>query len=120
MSAASRRGAAAEERAAVALGTRRIHRRRGESAPDLMQVKTSTGATLGPEVKSRKRLPALVTGALDQARRYFGTRAIPIAVLYAKGAHDGIVCLRLADFTRLVGIEAPNPNREAGGDHHGA
>ena len=106
MTAASRRGKSAEERAARALGTKRIRRRHyGESAPDLEPVVLPSGAMLGPEVKSRKRLPRLVTGALDQACRYFGTRAIPVAVLFQKGAQKGIVCLDLDTFARLVGLD---------------
>lgn len=112
MSATSKRAARRERQAAAALGTKRVLRARGESAPDFLPVKTSTGATLGPEVKSRKRLPRLVTSALDQARRYFGSRAIPIAVLYELGARRGIVCLDLAMFAALVGLDVATLPRE--------
>jgi hypothetical protein len=105
MSAQSTRAARREEQAARSLGTKRIHRRRGESAPDVAPVRLPSGAMLGAEVKSRKRLPRLVTAALDQARRYFGARAIPVAVLYELGARSGIACLDLATFARLVGLD---------------
>lgn len=105
MTAASRRGARAEERAAKALGTKRVHRRRGESAPDLVPVLLPSGVRLGPEVKSRSKLPALVVGALSQARGYFQNRAIPIAVLFVKGEKRGIVALDLDAFAGLVGLD---------------
>ncbi len=105
MSAQSTRAARRERQAAAALGTTRVHRKRGERAPDVAPVRLSSGVVLGPEVKSRKRLPCLVTGALEQARRYFGGRTIPIAVLYELGARSGIVCLDLGAFAALVGLD---------------
>lgn len=105
MSATSQRAARREREAAAGLGTRRVLRRIGESAPDCEPVALAGGAKLGPEVKSRKVLPKLVTGALEQARRYFGARAIPIAVLYELGREGGIVALELAAFALLVGLD---------------
>ena len=105
MSRASRRGVSAEERAARALGTQRIHRARGESAPDVAPVRTAGGAWIGAEVKHRARLPRLAVDALAQAHRYFEGKAIPIAVLFERGKRGGIVCLDLDAFARLVGLD---------------
>lgn len=85
-------------------------------APDLVAVRTVGGVALGPEVKARAKLPAIVTAALAQARRYWRGRATPIAVIFAKGERDGVVTLGLADFAALVGLDvaqlpAPTPLR---------
>lgn len=100
---ALRRGAALERRTAKALGTRRVHRSRYESAPDIELVRLPPGEELSCECKTRKRLPALVTKALAQAKRYF-PNATPCAILSAFGERPVIV-LPLADFRRLVGLE---------------
>lgn len=118
MSAASAMGARAEERAARGLGSKRVHRQRGERAPDVMPVRTASGVMLGPESKARARLPHLVTAALAQARGYFHGRAIPIAVLFEKGQRGGIVALDLHHFAHIVGIDvgalpAPTPLRRS-------
>ncbi len=117
MSAASRRGASAEERAAAALGTKRIRRAHyGISAPDVEPIKLPSGDVIFAEIKSRARLPVLMTGALSQAERYAKGRGIPIAVLFQKGAHRGIVALDLDAFVRLVGLDVaklPTSERKA-------
>ena len=116
MTAASRRGVRAEERAAAGLGTQRVHRQRGERAPDLVPVRTAAGVLLGPEVKSRAKLPRLITSALEQAASYFRGRAIPVAVVFERGRPGGILRIGLDDFARLVGLDVaalppPRPMR---------
>jgi hypothetical protein len=118
MSATSRRAARREEQAAAALGGKRVHRRRGERAPDVAPIALPNGGRLGVEVKSRRRLPRLVVGALEQSRGYFGARAIPVAVLFEFGQRGGIACLPLDAFARLVGLDVaalptPRPLRRA-------
>jgi hypothetical protein len=83
-----------------------VHRQRGESAPDLEPIALPSGRTIIPEVKSRKRLPALALGALRQAAGYVARPAIPIAVLFELGARWGIVACYLEDFAALVGLDA--------------
>lgn len=114
-------GVRAEERAAKKLGVARVHRRRGESAPDIGAVRTSSGTLLGCEIKARSRLPALVVGALKQARRYWGSRALPVAIIFEKGSTDGIACLDLTNLVWLLGIDvatlpAPRPLRRTSAD----
>ena len=53
MSASSRRAARRELEAARLLGTGRVHRRRGERAPDLPRVELPSGEALIVEVKTR-------------------------------------------------------------------
>ncbi len=78
MSAISRRAARREAQAAAALGSKRVtNRQRGEKAPDVVPVRLPGGQLLGPEVKSRKALPRLITGALEQAIGYFGPPGDP-------------------------------------------
>jgi hypothetical protein len=96
--------ARAEERAAEALGGRRVTRERFESAPDLVDVPGWT-----PEVKYRKRLPRLVVDALRQAEGYSILGARPVAVLFEKGSRVGLAVVRLDDFARLVRDAAARP-----------
>lgn len=70
------------------------------------------------EYKTRARLPALVTNALDQVSSHlpqFPGR-IPIAILHAVHAQHSsdVVCIRLSDFTRLVELvtRSPSPREE--------
>lgn len=93
-----------------------MKRKRGEIAPDVTPIELPSGVHLGVEVKSRKALPKLITGALDQARGYFrhlpGT--IPIAVLFELGQRGGVACLPLDALAELVGLDvarlpAPRP-----------
>jgi len=102
------RGFRREREAAAILGTRRIPRAYGLSAPDVEVVQLANGERLQPEVKHRKRLPALLVDALEQARRYT-PNAIPMAVVSAYGG-EAIACLPLRDLARLLGIaEPPKP-----------
>ena len=88
----------AERRAAKALGgTRAIRASRDESIPDVVNVPGWC-----PEVKYRKTLPVLITGALRQAQGYAILGQKPVAVLFEKGKHGGLVVLRLEDFAELI------------------
>ena len=59
---------------------------------------------LAVEVKHRKRLPAWLRDALDQARTGAGER-LPVVVLHEAGQRhaDDLVVLRLADFEDWFG-----------------
>lgn len=89
--------ARAEERAAKALGGRRVKRDRYESAPDIEGLEGWC-----PEVKSRRRLPRLVVDALAQAEGYAILGQKPVAVLFERGSRAGLAVLRLADFAELI------------------
>lgn len=98
----------AEERAAKALGGRRVRRERFESAPDLEGIDGWT-----PEVKYRARLPRLVVQALRQAAAYAILGARPVAILFERGSREGIACLRLDDFALLIRNESgQTPDKE--------
>lgn len=94
-----------ERQGARALGAARVRRARGESAPDVPPVTTSSGVALQAEVKSRARLPYIVTGALRQAERYARGEARPVAIVFHKGQRGGLAIVRLADFADLVGLD---------------
>lgn len=102
MSKAHRRGADLERLAAKALGSRRVLRAIGESAGDVELARLPSGLEVSAECKKRRKGIALVTKALEQARRYHPT-AIPLAVIAAFGKQP-IVALSLSDFRRLVGL----------------
>lgn len=105
MSATSRRSAARERQAAELLGTKRVHRSRYQRAPDVEPVVLPSGEVLSCEVKTRKRLPALLRDALAQAKRYApSTSAVPIAVISEFGG-EPIACLSLRALRRLLGLE---------------
>ncbi len=116
MSTASRRGVRAEHKAAASLGSVRVNRKIGESAPDVRPITLATGETLQAEIKQRAALPRLVVGALEQARSY-APHSIPVAVLYSKATPAGVACLPLPalalllriDTTRLPGAARPLP-----------
>jgi hypothetical protein len=94
-----------EREAAAALGSKRVHRKRGEKAPDVVQVRLENGDVLQAEVKHRKRGAKLVRDALVQAAGY-APGCIPLAVVSVHG-ESAIACLRLDDFVRVVGIKSP-------------
>jgi hypothetical protein len=100
---AQRRAARHELRTAKAFGVRRVHRARFESKPDVELVRLPDGSELSCECKTRKRLPALITKALEQAQRYAAPPAIPCAILSAFGERPVIV-LPLEAFRKLAGL----------------
>ena len=105
MSAAALQRAWAREReAAAVLGSRRIPRAYGLSAPDLEPIQLASGETIIAEVKHRKRLPALLEAALSQAQRYM-PQATPLAIVSERGGR-ALAVLALRDFARLLGLEA--------------
>ena len=103
-SRASRRGADLERATAKALGGKRVHRARCESAPDIEAIELPSGLVVQCECKARAALPVLVTDALDQARKYAPAGAIPVAVLRAKGAAPMVV-LSLDHFALIAGVQ---------------
>lgn len=116
MTAIHRSAAKRERETAAALGTRRVHRQRGERAPDVEPIRLACGAVLVAECKERKpsALPGLIKSALEQARGYAGAGAIPLAVIFAKGTRKGIACMPLAALAGLLGLDvealpAPTP-----------
>ena len=106
MSAHHRRAARRERQAAELLGTERVIRSRYESAPDCKPVTLPCGVVLSPEVKTRARLLALVTKALEQAKGYGPAGSVPAAVLSATGGKPLIV-LPLRAFRIIAGLDAP-------------
>jgi hypothetical protein len=104
MSSTSARAARRERQAAAVLGSERVHRQRGERAPDVEPVRLPSGHLLQAEVKSRAKLPRIARLAVEQAHGY-APGAMPVAVIFEKGSRDGIASMRLADFARLVGLD---------------
>lgn len=103
MTLAHRRGASRELEAAKLLGGRRQLRLRFESRPDLDPIELPSGFVLQPEVKTRRRLPRLITRALEQARRY-EPAAVPLAIVSEYGG-EAIACLPLRAFAAIVGLD---------------
>jgi hypothetical protein len=103
---AARRAARRERQAAELLGTRRVLRGRFDSAPDVEPVTLPCGVRLVVEVKTRAKLPALVTGALAQAAGYGARGDVAAAVLSATGA-EPVIVLAVRAFRRIAGIPSP-------------
>lgn len=106
MSRASRRGAALEERAAKLIGSKRVHRKRGESKPDVYPLQLSNGITLLIEAKHRAKIPVLIKQALAQAAKY-APDCIPIAAINEYGG-QAIAVLWFHDLCKLVGTQPLN------------
>jgi hypothetical protein len=101
---ARRRGKDLERRAASVLGVRRCLRG-GTSSPDLDPVVLPSGRRLIVEAKSRSALPAIVTEALAQARRYArDEHDVPVGVIARRGG-VAVAVLDLRDLAALLGIE---------------
>ena len=94
------RAARREREAAALLGTKRVHRSRYESAPDLEPVTLPSGHVLAVEVKTRAQLPKLLENALTQAAGY-APGAIPCAVISATGG-EALVVLSLRAFVEII------------------
>ncbi len=60
--------------------------------------------TLAIEVKTRRRLPGWLLGALAQAGRAAGPEKVPVVVLHRVGGRhaEDLVLIRLADLERLL------------------
>lgn len=102
------RAARRERQCAELLGTRRVHRSRYQSAPDVEPVTLPCGVALSIEVKTRKRLPAILVAALAQAKRYGALGAVPTAVVSATGG-EPLVVLPLRAFRRIAGLDVDTP-----------
>lgn len=102
------RAARRERQAARALGTRRVVRAVGESAPDAIPSRLPCGATVQLEVKERAAPLRTVERWLSQCSGYATPGALPLLVVFAHGqrAGDALVVLRLDDFRRVAGLEA--------------
>lgn len=85
-----------ERRTARALGGKRLGAT-GRSNEDV-----DAGSIIA-ECKHRRALPQWLTDALAKIREHAGAGRLGIVVLHAKGKHDSIVCLSLADFERYLG-----------------
>lgn len=105
MSIGHRRGARREKQAADILGSKRVHRSRFESAPDVEPIRFQNGTVVVPECKTRKKLPGWLTGALAQAAEYVDG-AVPLVVLSELGGQP-IALLPLVDLAELVGLREP-------------
>ena len=99
------RAARRERQAAELLGTTRVHRSRYESAPDVAPVTLPCGVRLTIEVKTRARLPALVTKAIAQAAGYGRPDDVPMVVLSQTGG-EPMAVLPLRAFRRIAGLGA--------------
>lgn len=104
------RAARRERQAARALGTRRVVRAIGESAPDAIPTRLPCGVVVQPEVKERAAPLRTVERWLSQAAGYASPDVTPVVIVFAHGqrADDALVVMRLADFRRAVGLEAPS------------
>jgi hypothetical protein len=92
---------ATERRTAAILGGKRAPvsgRGRGD-VPDVAHP------WLCPEVKHRKRLPAWLLDAMDQARAAARSDQLPCTILHEAGRRhaDSLVLVRLADFVEWFG-----------------
>lgn len=93
----------AERRVAEELGGRRVpvSGRQREDAPDVEHP------TLSIEVKSRKRLPAWIRDAIEQAEASAQPPQLSVAILHQDGDRFGnaMVVMRLEDFKRRLWCE---------------
>lgn len=107
------RAARRERQAARALGTRRVVRERGESAPDALPARLPSGATIQIEVKSRAAPLRVVSRWFAQCAGYAAPGALPVLVVFAHGqpAGDALVVIRLDDFRRAVGLASAEPQQ---------
>lgn len=96
----------AERRVAAAFGSKR----RGPTGRDDSDIHH---ALLSIEVKYRKHLPVFLLACLEQARSArSATGKIPVSILLGRGMRikDGLLVIRVADFTQLFGeIQEANP-----------
>jgi hypothetical protein len=110
MTIAHDRAARRERQAAEVLGSTRVHRRRGERAPDVVPLRFENGTVVVPESKTRKRLPRWLIKALEQAAGYVDG-AVPLLVLSELGGPP-IAVLPLVQLAELVGLRAPKDGEQ--------
>jgi hypothetical protein len=107
MTKVHQRAARREGQLADALGTERVkHRPRFQKAPDVLPVRLPGGFVLQGESKSRKKLPAWLVAAVEQAAGYT-PGALPLVSLYALGSTEALAVLRLRDLCLLLGLAPP-------------
>jgi len=99
-----------ERRTAAILGGKRVPitgRQRGDS-PDVAHP------WLSVECKHRKRLPAWILDAMDQARAAARLDQLPVAILHESGRRhdDNLVLVRLGDFREWFGPEVSDDGNE--------
>jgi hypothetical protein len=103
VTAVHRRAARREQQLADALGVERVKRRpRFKRAPDVAPMRHGPHVLQG-DSKSRKRLPAWLWAAVEQAANYT-PNAIPLVALFELGNPEGLCVLRLADLCALLGL----------------
>lgn len=112
MSAASKRGARREHAAAALVGSVRVRREIGTSAPDVEPSELPNGVAIIVESKSRKSPLRVVERWLSQAEGYGPGRAA-VVVVYALGqpAGEALVIMRAAQWRQAVGLEEPDAQR---------
>jgi hypothetical protein len=110
MTVAHRHGANREREAAAVLGSKRVHRKRGQRAPDVVPIRFADGSVVVPESKTRKALPKWLKAALTQARGYH-RGAVPLVVLSETGG-QALAVLPLVDLAQLVGLRAPKDGEQ--------
>jgi hypothetical protein len=91
---------ATERRVAEILG--------GERVPVNGRIRSSAPDTLSIEVKSRKRVPAWLTEAMEQAKASSRDGRLPVAVLHQKGKPyaDALCVMRLEDLASYTKRDA--------------
>lgn len=89
--------------ASKATGAERVHRERGERAPDLRPLVLPGGKRIVMECKARKRVPHVIAKAMVQAQGYDPT-ATPAVVIRARGELPLIV-IGLRAFTEIAEIQ---------------
>lgn len=109
MTAIHARAARRERQAAAAVGSTRVRRARGESAPDVEPIRLPSGVVIVPEAKSRKRAPKVLERWMQQAEGYAPPGAVGAVFVYPLGgrACDALVILRVSSFRLVAGLDAP-------------
>jgi hypothetical protein len=110
MTNAHRRAARRELQAARLLGSDRVHRLRGERAPDVVPIRMVDGSVVVPEVKTRAKLPKWLLAAIAQARGYVGG-AVPLVVISQTGG-EPLAIIPLVELATIVGIRAPKDGEQ--------
>ncbi|MBX3233502.1 MAG: hypothetical protein KIT84_38030 [Labilithrix sp.] len=70
-----------------------------------------SGIVLSVEVKTRKRLPVLLTNALVQAEAYGPSGSVPVAVLSGLG-EEPLIVLPLHAFRIIAGLASPDASAQ--------
>lgn len=102
---ANKRAARRERQTAQAVGSQRVHRERGESAPDVHPFE-ARGIPIIPEVKSRKAPLRTMNRWLAQAWSYTVPGQHAVVVVYGAGESlaQATVTMRWETFAELSGL----------------